>query len=61
MTGPQVTVPEGVVPGETLSIETEWGEIEVEVPEGLVAGDTFEVSLSAVAADTSATAGGSSP
>ena len=41
-----VTVPEGSVAGDLITIETEDGrEMDIEIPEGLVAGDAFSVTI----------------
>ena len=40
-----VQVPAGLVPGDVISVKTEWGEMEVEIPEGLEPGDEFELIL----------------
>ena len=45
-----VTVPEGVSGGDTITVELPDGrELDVDIPEGLVAGDEFEVEPLAIA------------
>ena len=39
----QVTVPEGVSPGDTINVEAEGQTVQCQVPEGLKPGDTFQV------------------
>ena len=38
----EIVCPDDCAPGDTISIQTEDGELEVEVPEGIEPGDTFE-------------------
>ena len=40
-----ITCPEGVGPGDVLSIEHNGQEFEIEVPEGVEPGDDFEINL----------------
>ena len=47
-----VVVPDGLGPGDTLTVETEEGHFDVIVPEGCYEGSTVEVDLPVLSADT---------
>ena len=49
-----VMVPDGVWPGDTLQIDWEGYQIEVEVPDGLATGDVFNVAIDPDMADAAA-------
>ena len=41
----QVTVPEGVGPGDTINVEAEGQTVQCQVPEGIKPGDTSRAAL----------------